>query len=167
MDARKTLKSMRQNGPIALRPGEVILGQAVISQGIYWKSVAVFILALLIGFLWAWQVGAFLTVVATLMLVFAGIIQKILMLVVTDQRVVTRTGTILVETVDLRLDRIESVELQRTLVGQVLGYSSVVITGTGTRLAFIPFVANGTHIRTVIDEILYKREQTPLTVHNV
>lgn len=153
----------RKSGPLALRPGEHILARAIISRGIFWKSIAVTILAVFMGLFVAPNLGIFFALVALVMFLFNAIIKELLMLVVTDQRVVIRYGTIKIDTVNLRLDRIESVELQRTIVGQVLGYSSVVITGTGTRLAFIPFVSNGDQVRNTLDEILYRREQPKQT----
>ncbi len=167
MDARKTMHARKNKAPVVLRPDEKILAQAVISNGIYWKSIAVLCLAILFGVFFAVELFLFLTGVAVLMAVFATVIREILMMVVTDQRVIIRVGTILIETIDLRLDRIESVELQNTLIGQLIGYSSVIVTGTGTRLAYVPFVANVSPIRVAIDEILYKREQKPIKVHPV
>ena len=58
----------------------------------------------------------------------------------------------------MRLERIESVEIQRTLVGQFLNYATLMVTGTGSRLAFIPYIENAAEIRNVIDDILYKRD---------
>lgn len=160
MDARKSLKSRsRADSPVPLRNGERFLIQAQISSGIYWKTVAVFIVAALFGAFIAFELALFLSGVAMLMALFATVIREILMLVVTDQRVVVRVGTILIETIDLRLDKIESVELQRTLIGQILGYSSVIVTGTGSRLALVPFIANGPQVRAVLDDMLYQRDQ--------
>ncbi len=167
MDARKTLAARKNKAPIVLRADEKIVAQAVISAGIYWKTIAVFCVAALFGIFIAIELCLFLIGVALLMAVFATVVREILLMVVTDQRVVVRVGTILIETIDLRLDRIESVELQNTLIGQLIGYSSVIVTGTGTRLAFVPFVANGTQVRTALDDILYKREQKPINVHTV
>ena len=57
---RKDAKSVKG---ITLRDGEEILIEAVISNAIFWKSLAVVVLAVLIGIL-AWQLGVFLLIVA-------------------------------------------------------------------------------------------------------
>lgn len=64
----------------------------------------------------------------------------------------------------MRYDRIESVEIQRTIPGQLLGYATVMITGVGAKLGFIPYLDNAVKIRDVINEILYKREEKPTHV---
>ena len=63
-----------------------------------------------------------------------------------------------VDVVDMRFSKIESVELERMAAGYIMGYSNVVIMGTGNRYVVIPYVANGPEIRqaynrlTLIDE---------------
>ena len=104
--------------------------------------------------------GAFLGFVSLLVFGYAFLLRSFLLLIVTNQRVFFRSGLIKVDTVQLRLDKIESVEIQRTLVGHALGYGTVLLTGTGSRLAFIPFLSNAAEIRNVIDELLYEREKT-------
>ena len=82
-----------------------------------------------------------------------------MMLVVTNQRIFFRTGLIKVDTVQVRIEQVESVEIQRTLVGHFLNYGTVVLTGTGTRFSFIPYLGNAAHVRNVIDDMLYQREK--------
>ena len=143
---------------IGLREGETILINGIISPGIYWKSLFVLLLALLVGLL-AWQLGALLLIVSLIMFGVAFLTQKFLLLVLTDHRVIVRYVIINLETTQIRFSSLESVEVQRTLVGQLLGYASVVLTGTGTRVLVVPFIANANQFRNALDEILFRQDE--------
>ncbi len=135
-----------------LLPGEVIVQSALIHDGIFWHAAAVFIIAGLVAVLLALELGIFLAVVAVLMAVYAIIKKEILMLVVTNKRLLVRYGMLQVDVVDIHFDKIESVELERMLPGYIMGYSNVVVMGTGNRYMVIPYVANGVQIRRAYNE---------------
>lgn len=165
MDARRTLQDKTISDlPVALHEGEVVIGQAIISNGIYWKSIAVLIIAVLLLLFVAHQLAILFFVVAAVTFLYEYIIKHALLLILTNQRVFVRAGVIKVDTVQLRYDRIESVEIQRTIPGQLLNYATLMISGTGTTLAFVPYMANAKRIRDKLDEMLYKREEKPTHV---
>lgn len=145
-------------GGIKLRDGERPLLKGVIALGIYWKAMAVALLALLIGGVIAWQLGVFLLIVAGVTAVIAMLTKKFLFLALTNERVLIRRGIIKIDTLQLRLDSLESVEVQRTIVGQFLGYASVVITGVGSRFTVVPFVENAVAFRDALDDALYSKD---------
>jgi len=144
--------------PNALREGEKILIKGRISEGIFWKPFGVLMIALLIGVI-AMPLGIFLSVVAGLSFFYAYLLRTFLLLIVTNQRIFFRSGLLKVDTVQVRLDKVESVEIQRTLTGQMLGYGTVVLTGVGSRYSYIRYLANAAEIRNVIDDLLYQREK--------
>lgn len=144
--------------PMSLREGEKVLIRGDISTGIFWKAFAIFMLALLFSLL-AWQLAVFLGIVAMLTFGYEMLLQKFLLLIVTNERIFFRSGLLKVDTVQVRLERVESVEIQRTLTGHMLGYGTVVLTGTGSRFSYIPYLSNAAEIRNVIDEMLYAREK--------
>ncbi len=144
--------------PSTLREGEKILIKGRISEGIYWKAFAVLMFALLLSLL-AIPLGVFMGIVALLSFAYASLLRKFLLMVVTNERIFFRSGLIKVDTVQVRLDRVESVEIQRTITGQLLGYGTVVLTGIGSRYSYIRYLANAPEIRNVIDDILYQREK--------
>ncbi|MGB4057045.1 MAG: PH domain-containing protein [Alphaproteobacteria bacterium] len=135
-----------------LLPGETILESAVVHNGIFWHAGAIFLLAVLVTIFLPYELGILLAVVALLMAAYAYIRKEILMLVVTNKRVLVRYGLLQVDVVDLHFDKIESVELERMLPGYIMGYANVVIMGTGQRYVVIPFVANGIQIRRAYNE---------------
>ena len=135
--------------------GETILKTAVISDFIYWRAVAVFIFAVLLALLvpMVMELGVLLAIVAFIMAAHATILKSILMLVITNKRVLVRYGILQVDVVDIHHDKIESMELERMLTGYFMGYANIVIMGTGSRYIVIPFVANGIELRRAYNEI--------------
>lgn len=144
--------------PMAMREGEKIVAKGEISLGIFWKPFSVFCIAMLFSLV-AMPLCYFLTIVASIYFIFILILKSLLLLVVTNQRVFFRSGMIKVDTVQVRIEQIESVEIQRTLTGMFFNYGTVVLTGTGSRFSYIPYLANAPHVRDVIDEMLYQREK--------
>ena len=54
--------------------------------------------------------------------------------VVTDRRVIYAHGFIQRHTVEVHMDKIESVDVDQTVLGRILDYGDVTIRGTGTTL---------------------------------
>lgn len=65
-----------------------------------------------------------------------------LRLALSNKRVLARYGVLQVDVVDVPFNRVESVELERMLPGQIFGYANIIVMGTGNRYIRIPFVAN-------------------------
>ena len=82
-----------------------------------------------------------------------------LLLALTDERVIIRHGIINLDTIELPHSRIESVELARTIMARLLGYSTVMITGTGSRRTAVPFIADAHLFRAALDDILIQRDR--------
>jgi uncharacterized membrane protein YdbT with pleckstrin-like domain len=55
-------------------------------------------------------------------------------LAVTSRRIIYKTGLVRRHTVEISLDKVESVNVDQTVLGRALGYGSVTIHGTGSRL---------------------------------
>lgn len=137
--------------------GEHIVDRAVISPFIYWQTVSVFILAIIVG-LMAAPLGVLLAVTALLMFIYNTLKKKILLLVLTNKRMLVRYGILQVDVVDMRFSKIESIELERMPTGYVMGYSNVVIMGTGQRYITIPYVSNGPELRQAYNRLTLDTE---------
>lgn len=135
-----------------LKDEEIILSGRI-HPAIYWKAVAVALFSVPVALFIAWELGTLLAVVSLLMFVHATALRLILMVVVTNKRLLTRYGLLQIDVVDVHFDKIESIELERMLPGYMFGYSNVVVMGTGQRYIVIPFVANGPAIRRAFNEI--------------
>ena len=139
--------------------GEEIVARADIHPlGIYWKAIAVFIFAVLVGLL-VFELGILLAITAFAMFVHATLKKEILMLVLTNKRMLFRYGILQVDVVDMRFPKIESVELERMAPGYLMGYSNVVIMGTGQRYVVIPYVGNGPEIRQAYNNLTLSDEE--------
>ncbi len=75
-------------------------------------------------------------------------------LALTNRRVVARIGVITLRTVEIRLEKIESVSVQQGISGRVLNYGSVVITGTGGSHDTMPDIPDPVAFRTRFAEAL-------------
>lgn len=146
-----------------LEPGENVVGIAAISPGIYWKGITILTAAALV-MLYSLTIGVYLAIVGLIALILAMLTRKYLLLAATDQRVIIRYGIFYIEVVEMRYDRIESVELISSLMGQVIGYSNIILTGTGRLRFLIPFVQNGFELTTELNRMLMQREREQRTV---
>lgn len=143
--------------PDFLVEGEQALVQGIISKAIYWKGVAVLILALFLLFP-AFNLGLFLLLVGGVMIFLAALTERYLILILTDKRVIIRAGILYVELIEIRHSQVESVELSYTLIGQLFGYASVVISGTGRRTVMVPFIRNALEFRQEMERKLLERD---------
>lgn len=143
-----------------LMPGEKVLRVAQISAGIYWKGFAVLIFAVILLFSGAlFNLGLFFMFVSILMLSLSYLTRYFLLLAATDKRIIIRHGIINLDTIQFRYTKLESVELSRTIIGQILGYASVVITGTGSRVTVVPFIADASRFREELNKILFDQDE--------
>jgi uncharacterized membrane protein YdbT with pleckstrin-like domain len=140
-----------------LREGETLVRQAQIHYGIFWKGVALFVISALL-MIKIFNLGAFLMFVSLLMLSVAYLTRYYLLLALTDRRVLIRSGIINLDTVEIQLSRVESVELARTIIGRILGYATVLITGTGSRRIAVPFIGDAETFRAEFHGLLDARE---------
>jgi uncharacterized membrane protein YdbT with pleckstrin-like domain len=54
---------------------------------------------------------------------------------VTDRRVIYKTGFISRKTTEMHMDKVESVDVDQSVLGRVLGYGDVIVRGTGSGLS--------------------------------
>ena len=55
-------------------------------------------------------------------------------LAVTDHRVIYKTGLLARHTTEMNRDKVESVDVDQTLLGRIFGYGTIVVRGTGGSL---------------------------------
>lgn len=140
--------------------GEEVLLRAQLHGALFWKSIAVMILAVVVG-LTIPALGMLLAVVGGFMFIVAILTQHFLLLAVTNKRVLARYGLLQMDVVDIRLSKIESIDLERMLPGQLFGYASVVVMGTGQRLIRVPYIGNADNFRRFYNEIVLSEEGNP------
>lgn len=72
-------------------------------------------------------------------------------LAVTDHRVIYKTGLLARHTIEMNRDKVESVDVDQTLLGRIFGYGTIVVRGTGGSLE---------PIRTIGDPLAFRSNIT-------
>jgi len=127
-----------------LQPGEQIIHRARLHWLIYGRAALLLAIAvaLAVGAHYApenlRQTAGYAAIAAAalgiLALIGAAIRRATTELVVTDHRVIFKRGVVSRHTVEMNRSKIESVDVDQSLLGRLLGYGTVVVRGTGGSL---------------------------------
>lgn len=69
---------------------------------------------------------------------------------VTNRRVIHKRGLIRRETGEMNMEKVESVNVDQTILGRVLGYGSIVVRGTGAGIEGLHHIADPLSLRSAI-----------------
>ncbi len=140
--------------------GEEVILRAEFHWAIYWKACAIIALSLLVALLVpiVFPIAMLFSACGVVMLIIAKLTQHYMLLVVTNKRVLARYGLLQMDVVDIRLSKVESIDLERMLPGHLLGYASVVVLGTGQRLIRVQYIANAEKFRRYYNELVLAEE---------
>ena len=122
-----------------LQPGEKVIFSSTLTWAVYIPSILLWLAALLLAiaggvlqhreaWLWSALAVALLAAISTLKAWFRRWTTEI---DVTDRRVVYKRGLIRRHTVEMNMDKVESVDVDQSLFGRLFDYGDVVIRGTG------------------------------------
>lgn len=78
-------------------------------------------------------------------------------LVLTDRRIITKSGLISRDTVEMNLAKIESIHVNQGLLGRILNYGDVTVVGTGASLEPLRGIANPLQLRRKLGEVTQER----------
>jgi uncharacterized membrane protein YdbT with pleckstrin-like domain len=81
-------------------------------------------------------------------------------LAVTNRRVIAKTGFISRKADELQLNRVEGARLDQTVMGRIMGYGTITVTGTGGGTAPLRFIAQPVEFRRALNTLL--SEPTPI-----
>jgi uncharacterized membrane protein YdbT with pleckstrin-like domain len=141
-----------------LEPDETVL----YSARLHWRShlPGVFLLAIAIGCVIAGAeiddklpvlaAAAVFLVLAAASWIPAAIRRSCSEFVVTDRRVILKRGIFGRHTIEMNRTKVESVDVDQTLMGRIMGYGTVVVRGTGGGLEPIRNIAHPMRFRTYI-----------------
>jgi uncharacterized membrane protein YdbT with pleckstrin-like domain len=73
--------------------------------------------------------------------------------VVTDKRVIVKTGIISRRTLEMNLNKIESVNVDQSIMGRLLGYGTITIIGTGGTRESFPDIGKAVEFRKRFQEV--------------
>lgn len=79
-------------------------------------------------------------------------------LALTNKRVIAKFGFIRRTTVELRLEKVESIGVNQGILGRLLGYGSVVVRGTGGTGTPIPSIKQPLDFRRVVNNFIEDKE---------
>ncbi len=74
-------------------------------------------------------------------------------LVITDKKIISKFGFIQRDTIEMLLPKIESIQVNQSILGRILNYGSVVVSGAGNPQAPVPGIANPIEFRKKFMEI--------------
>lgn len=89
-------------------------------------------------------------VLGTLHLFAAWVKRHTTEIAVTDRRVIYKTGLISLRSVEMNMDKVESVDVQQGVFGRMLDYGTVLIRGTGAGLEPLGNIAAPLTLRNAI-----------------
>jgi len=107
----------------------------------------------------AYWLGAWVALVTLWWAMGAGIVifgliwlhMKTTQFAVTNQRVVLKRGWITLHTQELAVGNIEEVRLEQSLMGRLLGFGRVIVTGTGEGVILFPPMSRPIEFRRAIE----------------
>lgn len=79
-------------------------------------------------------------------------------LVVTNKQVIGKIGIISREIINLPLLRIESIDVDQTIMGRIFGYGTVTVSGSGGHMVSIPYIDNPLGFRRIFMQALTEHQ---------
>ena len=134
-------------------PGEQVLYIGKVSLYSILPSLIGGTLLIVIGGVLTLAAGpiALLLSVVGLVWLLAGLIRRnSTELAVTNRRVIAKFGLVRRSTVELNLAKVESIRVEQTVGGRLFGYGSVIVTGTGSTMDPIPYIADPIKFRQAV-----------------
>ena len=122
-----------------LQPGEQVRHISSIHWIVYWPGAGVALLAGVAFWLsrsefmpnlWRYA-GYALALVAAVLLIQQWLHSWVTEIAVTNRRVIYKKGLIQRETNEMNMDKVESVQIDQSILGRMLDYGNVTILGTG------------------------------------
>lgn len=122
----------------------------------YTGNISLWSLApLIIGFLLLFLYG-----IGLIFWLAAFIRYKTTELAITNKRVIAKFGFISRRTIELNINKVESIQVSQGILGRIFNYGSLVISGTGNPQAPIPGISNPLNFRRVFMETQDQAAQT-------
>ena len=141
-----------------LQPGEQVRHISSIHWIVYWPGVAVALLALaafwfsekrLLTGVWLYT-GYALALAAVVLLVQEWFQSWITEIAVTNRRVIYKKGLIRFQTNEMNTDKVESVQVDQSILGRMFDYGNVKILGTGEGFETLRTIASPLKLRNSI-----------------
>jgi uncharacterized membrane protein YdbT with pleckstrin-like domain len=142
-----------------LEPGETIRYRSSVSWTTYVPSILLFICALAALFIGAnygdltsfvWLIPIVFLLASLGMFIPAWFRRWTTEIAVTDRRIILKRGLIRRHTVEMNMQKVESVDVDQTLLGRIFNYGNVTIRGTGTSFEKLRMIDAPLKLRTTV-----------------
>ena len=122
-----------------LQPGEQVRYIASLNWILYAPGAALWLVAAVIYLTapeWvAWTVALPAFAIGLFLLARAWFYWWTTEIAVTDRRIIYKTGFIRRNTTEMNMEKVESVDVDQSVLGRIFGYGDVIVRGTGSGLA--------------------------------
>jgi uncharacterized membrane protein YdbT with pleckstrin-like domain len=104
-------------------------------------------------------VGAALLVVALVLIARGILLRNSTEMTVTNKRVFVKVGVAARRTIELLLSRVESIGVEESVMGRMLGYGTVIVHGTGGTPEIFNMIAHPLEFRTQVQQQIEKSQE--------
>ena len=140
-----------------LEPGELVRYRTTISWTVYVSAIALGLAA----FVSAYEaytnfvpalfiVAAALAAVAILAMARGYLVRLTTEIAVTDRRIIFKRGLFRRHTVEMNMQKVESVDVDQTLLGRLFNYGDVTVRGVGSSFERLRFIDSPLRLRTTV-----------------
>jgi uncharacterized membrane protein YdbT with pleckstrin-like domain len=142
-----------------LQPGESVRFRTNVHWFVYLPAIAALMIGLALGGWYYWNdqyslvllLGALVFGTAGVLLAITAWLKRFgTEIAVTDRRVIYKTGLIRRHTTEINMDKIESVDVDQSVLGRMFGYGTVTIRGTGEAVEPLRDIADPIAFRNAI-----------------
>jgi len=126
-------------------PGLLLWAVAGILAGILPSAPALHFLVL--------TVAAIVFIIGTILLARAWFHRVTTEIAVTDRRIIYKRGFVRRYTVEMHMDKVESVDVDQSILGRLLDYGDVIIHGTGMGIEPLPNIDHPLELRNHITAV--------------
>lgn len=125
---------------------------------IHWIIYLRDIILLLVGiFTYFTGIGSIIILLAIILFIKDFIYVRTTELAITSNAVIVKTGFIRRETIELRLDKLESIRVVQSILGRILDYGSIYATGSGITTAPIKCIQHPLRFKKQVEDILQEK----------
>ncbi len=93
--------------------------------------------------------------VGVLWLIMTWVTYQFSSLIIKPKQVILRTGLIVRQTIDIPLDKIESIDIRQSIMGSLFKYGELTIIGTGGTRNVINYLCQPLACRRIIEQQMY------------
>ena len=104
-------------------------------------------------------IGAAFFVLALIFIVRGVLLRNATEMTVTNKRVFVKVGLAARRTIELLLSRVESIGVEESVMGRMLGYGTVIVHGTGGTPEIFNMIAHPLEFRTQVQQQIEKSQE--------